>query len=502
MRYCETSGFITPPGQNVRFLEQKRALDKVKHLKVYEADWAVGDIFHEVPARHVTDEFLRRYWDTFGAVFPTLDLETFNKKYDDFWKDSDPADFVFVVTLLLMISLGNSTYQKEQGRLPEATINRWWRLALAWQGTAIEIHGRHGCQLHVLGAVVLIQLVRQTYHKTAYFDCSPASALVRVAMSFGLHRDPSTSALCTSKADAENRRQLWYTILELDLESCLDAGTIPTIQTQDWDTLAPDSGNDEHVNVDEVVPAWKSLIQSYRTRYAIATLLNTIAFDPQYDLILKLHAELSQHQTRACLLSDREPMSLRERFEKDFLSMIYHRTALILHLPFSLQPEPIFDFSRNISLTSSIALLDELVPGASPKGSSELMAALASTEGAIFNTTAFYAALFLCLHLLSSIGGDDGSSLVMAILELRTAIIKKIECFIESGADRLTRSDFAGKTVMIPAMSLAYLRICGEARPGLMKDKNAELLSAADNIIRRMIATLSSKSDIPVSILG
>ena len=63
--------------------------------------------------------------------------------------------------------------------------------------------------------------------------------LLRFAMAAGYHREPSLLKKKTSAFDQEMRRRIWATIVELDLQACLERGMLPSLKLGEWDCKSP-----------------------------------------------------------------------------------------------------------------------------------------------------------------------------------------------------------------------------------------------------------------------
>lgn len=57
----------------------------------------------------------------------------------------------------------------------------------------------------------------------------------------------NTLILVSYHRQQETRRRLWATILEMDLQPSLDAGMVPTIAPDAYDTEIPSDINDEDI---------------------------------------------------------------------------------------------------------------------------------------------------------------------------------------------------------------------------------------------------------------
>src|ERR1700753_1290849 len=72
----------------------------------------------------------------------------------------------------------------------------------------------------------------------------------RMAMTMGLHRDPSEFSQKISPYWAEQRRRIWFTILELDLQMSLQCSLPGSVRSDDYNCRPPLNINDDELYPD------------------------------------------------------------------------------------------------------------------------------------------------------------------------------------------------------------------------------------------------------------
>ena len=97
-----------------------------------------------------------------------------------------------------------------------------------------------------------------------------AGSLIHRAMQMGIHRDPKHLPAMTI-LQAEMRRRLWATIIELALQSSLDSSMPPRISLDEFDTEPPANINDE-----DLEESTTALQPHPRTTYTAASLQLTL----------------------------------------------------------------------------------------------------------------------------------------------------------------------------------------------------------------------------------
>jgi hypothetical protein len=126
----------------------------------------------------------------------------------------------------------------------------------------------------------------------------------------GLHRDPKYFPNM-SVLQAEIRRGLWATIIELNVQFSVEAGMRPLICSDDFDTAAPANINDEDIDENtSISPVSKPtnvftqtsiqiiLLSSLKTRIEILRVCNTLNTEPSYEEVLRL-GEIMTKECRA-----------------------------------------------------------------------------------------------------------------------------------------------------------------------------------------------------------
>jgi hypothetical protein len=227
--------------------------------------------------------------------------------------------------------------------------------------------------------------------------------VVHRAMQAGLHRDPSRLP-AMSVLQAELRRRLWITILDLLVQSALDSWMPPRISPDEFDTAPPSNIDDD--DLDETTTELRphpdthftdtsvqlALLDSFPTRLRIVSLLNGLHSELSYDRVLALSAELTLALQRSGSLLAPKANKTRAHddvsnnnnnnntnngnsraatpFHRSFLDYLVRRYMIPLHMSFSNQAatNPLFHYSLSASLDAALALV---CPDAPSGGSGE-----------------------------------------------------------------------------------------------------------------------------------
>ncbi|KAJ5294258.1 hypothetical protein N7508_009079 [Penicillium antarcticum] len=347
---------------NVKNWQKPHLLDPTPNL--------LGDL----PAREVCDELVQSYLRTIELIYRVLHIPTFKQEYKAFWVDPQSTSTGFLMELLLIISIGAIFYFKpgpaNDLRLP---IRRWLHAAQWWLTgpTARESATIQGLQVHCL-----LLLCRQAYAIDKWGNWNSAGSLLRLAISQGLHRDPHNFSRL-SAFDAEMRRRIWATILELNVQLSVDAAMPPLFSVDDYDTKPPSNLDDEDFDAtSETLPTPKSkgqytdssiqitLQQSFSTRLCIARNINECNREQSYEEALALGAELIAAFKEIATLFHSYLAQATKRtseptlFHHRLLDTIIHRLLLNLYRPFAVKAlnDPRFYLSRKLSLSSALAM--------------------------------------------------------------------------------------------------------------------------------------------------
>ncbi|KAJ6176602.1 hypothetical protein N7485_003516 [Penicillium canescens] len=361
--------------------EISKSLKKARTLRWKIKNWQkpqlldpTPNLLGDLPAREVCDELVQSYLRTMELIYKVLHLPSFKQEYEGFWLDPQSTSMGFLIKLLLIMSIGAIFYFKpgpaNELRLP---IRRWLHAAQWWLTgpTSRESATIRGLQVHCL-----LLLCRQAYAIDKWGNWNSAGSLLRLAISQGFHRDPK-SFTRLSAFDAEMRRRIWATILELNVQLSIDAAMPPLISVEDYDTKPPSNLDDEDFDAtSETLPSPKpksqytdssiqiALMQSFSTRLCIARSINECNREQSYETTLALGAELTETSKDIVILfrgylaqaagRDNGPTLFHHRL----LDTIIHRFLLNLYRSFTIKAlhDPRFYLSRKLSLNSALAM--------------------------------------------------------------------------------------------------------------------------------------------------
>ncbi|CEJ91922.1 hypothetical protein VHEMI07605 [[Torrubiella] hemipterigena] len=315
----------------------------------------------KLPLRYDARKMAECYFNSFEPIYRILHEPSFWTEFDEFWSLGDTCSDSIRFKILLVVAIGSST-ETSSGRTEDMRIMamQWVRSADAWLLAASkkDVLSLSGIQLHCL-----IILSRQILAINTDSVWASVGSLLHKAMQAGLHRDPKQLPQMPLLR-AELRRRLWATVLEIYLQSSLDAEMPPRISVDDFDTESPANIDDQ--DIDDSTTAFPeypeqrytstslqiALLELAPVRLRILSLVHAFRSEPRYADVMSLSMELSQayHRVEAHLetYTGSGFMSLHESL---FYSSVC-RFFFPLHLPFATiaQSNPEFYYSLKISI--------------------------------------------------------------------------------------------------------------------------------------------------------
>lgn len=175
--------------------------------------------------------------------------------------------------------------------------------------------------------------------------------------------------------EAEIRRRLWTTILELTIDCSLEAGVPPVISDDDFDCGLPSDLDDsdldlgsasDHVPKKHHVPKTSTLQtllgHSIPIRLSIARFVNGLK-PHSYQEVLRLDGEYraAHRKLAAHVKSTRHALS---PFQLQYCELAMARSLFALHIPYMCiaKRDPAYHYSRNTCADAAVRLLQRSLP--------------------------------------------------------------------------------------------------------------------------------------------
>ncbi|KAJ4322873.1 hypothetical protein N0V84_004637 [Fusarium piperis] len=318
-------------------------------------------------AREVADVMVSHYLQTFEITYRVFHIPSFRVEYHRYWSDPENSPFSLRLKMLLVIGIGSSIYEPDD--VPPGlrdTVCHWIHDSQSWLSGPLK---KDRLDLSGLQIYCLTILARQIFSIGGDLAWISVGSLVHRAMQVGLHRDPKHLPTM-SLLQAELRRRLWATILEMAVQSSLDTAMPPRISFDEFDTEAPSNINDDELDEASIAiqPHPKTtytqmsmqliLLDSLPTRLRILQILSGLHSELSYVDALALSSKVSD----ACraynrFLKDNERST--SLFHRNLLEYLVRRFMIPLHCSFASQARvnPLFHYSLKVSLDASMAII-------------------------------------------------------------------------------------------------------------------------------------------------
>ncbi|GKZ87733.1 transcriptional regulator family: Fungal Specific TF [Aspergillus niger] len=194
-----------------------------------------------VPARHIADKLLERYWVAVHPVARILHRPTFAQRYETLWElvesghEVPPSLSAIVCAILFSATLCIN----EAGDLVEDNVPREILKYRLLSGTEVSL-GRaqllQSTRAETLQAFVAY-LLTMCLDEVSRAHSALVGMAIRLAECMGLHRDPAEYGF--SPAECQTRRLIWFQICYLDVRTSEIQGPRPFIQPDGFTTKLP-----------------------------------------------------------------------------------------------------------------------------------------------------------------------------------------------------------------------------------------------------------------------
>ncbi|KXJ95153.1 hypothetical protein Micbo1qcDRAFT_200584 [Microdochium bolleyi] len=321
----------------------------------------------DLPPRHIADQLVDNYLRISESVHRVVHVPTFRSRYEQVWAAPDAVDQAFMVQLHLVMAIGSTVLDADFSM--RNTAVRWVYEAQWWM---IAPSFKKRLTMTDLQSMILACLAREFVGVDADLTWMPVGWLLRVAIQMGLHRDPSRLPP-TDVLQAEMRRRLWGTILELNVQTSLSTGSPVLLSLSDFDTEPPADMDDDDLAAttsstalvrdagkctDTTLPL--ALRATLPIRLAICRFLNDLGAVNAYDRTMELHENLAGiHRSVSRRLAAAETsgrkLSLYQRQVFDCTVRHYFLAIHIPHQEMALK-EPAYAFTRTTILDNALKI--------------------------------------------------------------------------------------------------------------------------------------------------
>jgi hypothetical protein len=308
----------------------------------------------DMPSRTICDELVQLYFRTFDTVFRVLHVPTFQRECEAYWRNDLVSKETFHQKLLLVMAIGTCFYYEteEHECSLRSLASRWIFQVQYWLVNVFETGEPN---MDVIQVSALLLLARQIDRVGTNLIWISADFPLRIAISEGYHKEPSIHFPDIPPFEAEMRRRVWATILELSLQSSLDAGMPAPISCDGFDCGPPANVDDTELDAMMNLRTAKNpserftqstaqimLVHTVRLRLKIlqslTTFENPLSYQDTLRLGLEVEAMCRPHLAliQSCLsVPSTAGIGLPTQFQIKLLDNLTRRFVLALHEPFA-----------------------------------------------------------------------------------------------------------------------------------------------------------------------
>lgn len=476
----------------------------------------IADIAATLPVREVCCSLARDYVRTLEPLYRIVHVPSFWRDYNRLWEppSSDdassaaPLPTVFMVKLSLVLAIGTTFYKASSDaelRDLRRLAQRWIQNAQRWLTSPSE---KTTYNLEGLQVFCLLLLARQTtFNSLGATSWLSAASALRMAITMGLHRNARLFPTLTP-LQREMRARLWATVLELNVQSCLDLALPLGFAPEGYDADMPSNYNDLSLGLGLDAPSpppapagtfTDSTLQvlmskSLPLRMEIVRLLNDFRTEQSYQRALKLGAEIRvacrevaaffrSHQTSP----DQQDTNNKNNnnsgnrllqatdFHRRLMDIQLRRFTMFLHRDFMLQAraDPRFYLSRKSCVEAALVIASSSKASdlAHPLNSWDDMARLSLVGRGLFKCAlSFDATLVLALEVVTQLGDEsapqgEADALDDFARSTRAPLVDVLERIREQLTQQVLRGNTSLKRLLFVEAHLTQIRAMESGRP-------------------------------------
>lgn len=336
-----------------------------------------------LPKKAVCDRLVKSYVDTSETIYRILHLPTFTEQYNLYWEGKLQSEY-FLPQLLAALSVASRFETKSKGLGRERSEGVHIPTACALVRTWLDsLRGKQLVELAVLQVEVLLLHAQRMITPRAQDSWTSLGSIVRMAMTMGLHRDPSEFEPRMPVFLGEMRRRLWFTVLDMDLHISITCNLPCLVRDGDFTCRPPRNLDDKELYADmNELPPSKPIDQvtdnqmqvygamTLGVRMRVAHLLNRIDTIRDYQEVLDIGAKLDRYLDDINYIFPRhgflnDAQKSKQWRSRVILDMHVRRPLLALYRPFAIgAPDAPGQIARAYLRSSMVIMkyLDELDP--------------------------------------------------------------------------------------------------------------------------------------------
>ncbi|KAJ5887345.1 hypothetical protein N7504_011392 [Penicillium tannophilum] len=431
-----------------------------KRLKTGRPSKSLGGAGFDLrpPSRELADTMVDLYCTSFESVYRIIHVPSFRSEYQRYWDNPESATASQCLKILLVISIGSSLHDHGNATTGlRQKVQQWVHAAQAWLSGPLE---KDRLDISGLQVYCLVILARQIFSIGGDLVWVSMGSVIRMAMQIGLHHDPKHLPVM-SLLQAELRRRLWATVLEMAIQSSLDSAMPPIISLDQFDTEAPSNYNDDEIDESTIELAAHPrstyttssiqliLLDSIPTRLRILQLLSGFKAELSYQDVLSLSAEVTDSYYAYTKFGQENISSGMTPFHRNLIDYFVRRFLIPLHCLFAskAQANPLFYYSLKVNLDVAMAI----VSPEPDEGFSRIMA----TGGGLFREGFWYATSIIGREILSEVSVQHREGTLHRKAQHREFLKQAVRDMISLAVARMHQGDTNVKIHMFLSMILA-----------------------------------------------
>ncbi|KAE8383481.1 hypothetical protein BDV26DRAFT_287667 [Aspergillus bertholletiae] len=493
--FDDIAGALSPDGDDSGLQKCKQLARGLKARSSPNFQSLSRPLRYLMPSREVSDRLVQLYLRTFESVLRVLHVPSFQEDYVQYWSNPEAAGESLVLQILLVMAIGTCFYPdslSSEGAGGGPTLHdqstQWIhaahiRLTAPFRKKHLDLRG---VQTQCL---LVIALTTNTNAVGGDLTSITTASLIQSGMAIGLHLGPSQ--LPVTPLEAEVRRRLWATMLELAVQASLDSGMPPVISAETLDSCelpsnlddSQMSGSTTSLPASEPITTFSqssiqcALLRSLPIRLKIAETLSQLRSELlPYDTARSMGAELTAVLRETSDLIDSFVPTPPSAFQIQLQDLLARRFLLILHAQFGHKAsnDVNYHFSRTVCLDCSLLLLspspnsstsEDIAPHgrSTPPSPVDDYTNLRLYGDGLFKSVFLAASLTVCTELLLQLREDSSPA---ASSLSRRELIQAIEDATSLTRRRILRGETSVKAHTFLACVLAKVGV-SRRRPSL-----------------------------------
>ncbi|EKG16455.1 hypothetical protein MPH_06231 [Macrophomina phaseolina MS6] len=332
---------------NAKTLQLKHRIETWRAANMDSRDlWNDGSGFTSViaslPSKEILDRLIYTYFDSFELEYPILDERRFIHAYETAWEGPrfSPSPQL-LMTLLLVVATTINIYASQTSEPSPALdsgkshLRQYIHLSERW----LISRGTQAPDLDTVRLHCLLVLAKRYNGFARDQIWTTAGSMVRISMLIGLHAQAWRPG-----PDHEAYRNLWITVLELDLLTSVDSGMVPSVPISEFSRVA--HAAQRRVlganGSESEVPGFVRMAGSLGLRVEICCMLNSNVPEPTAQRTAEQEKKLKLYISAIIAQSPTDPAntpgsSTRQAFWVELSRVKLQKYLMMIYLPYTLE---------------------------------------------------------------------------------------------------------------------------------------------------------------------